>query len=111
MVGEPPEPRGRSDRHDNAQGLDGVDASAAPLAFCDATNAIPICCVETIRTHVEHNAMMVCPVCKHIIKCFQDARAHEHYVRFCRSRRRPIRLGIVDGHYTVTFRSYDTFAR
>jgi hypothetical protein len=111
MVDEPPQIRGRTDRSDNTHGLVGPDVTVSPLAFCDATNAIPLCCVETIRAHVEHNAMMVCPVCKHIIKCFPDVRAHEHYVRFCQSRRRPIRLGIVDGHYTVTFRSYDTFAR
>jgi hypothetical protein len=75
------------------------------------SGSLPACCVSTIRHHVKHNPMMVCSQCKFIIKCFSDERAYQNYIVFCRSRRRPVVIGIVDGYFTCAFRSYDTFSR
>lgn len=73
---------------------------------------ISACCVSTIRQHVQFNPMMVCIDCKHIIKCFKDARSFKNYLTFCKSRRRPVVTGFIEGQYTVAFRSYDmTFGR
>lgn len=73
---------------------------------------IAACCVGTIREHVQFNPMMVCIDCKHIIKCFKDRRSFQNYLTFCKSRRRPVVTGFIEGQYTVAFKSYDTtFAR
>jgi hypothetical protein len=74
-------------------------------------DAIPACCTVTIRQHVQYNPMMVCSACKNIIKCFVDERAYENYLKFCRSRRRPVLTGHVDHYMTIAFRSYDTYNR
>ena len=75
------------------------------------TGEIAACCVETIRQHVRYNPMMVCADCKNIIKCFSEERAFQNYLTFCRSRRRTVLTGVVGEHYTVAFRSYDTYGR
>lgn len=86
----------------------GADAQSTAHAFGE----IPLCCVQTIRAHVRFNPMMVCSACKNIIKCFREEGAFQNYLTFCRSRRRPVLMGVVDEHHTVAFRSYDTsFAR
>jgi len=51
------------------------------------TTELATCCTDTIRQHVKHNPMMVCAACKNIIKCFNDERAYENYLTFCRSRK------------------------
>jgi hypothetical protein len=72
---------------------------------------IAACCIATIHEHVSCNPMMVCPECKNIIKCFKDERAYDNYLKFCRSRRRPIVTAQVGEYWTVAFRSYDTYNR
>jgi hypothetical protein len=69
---------------------------------------VPRCCVNTIHLHARHNPMMVCSECKQIIKCFADERSFQNYLTFCRSRRRPVLTGRVEGLFTVVFRSYET---
>lgn len=101
------------DDHKDAAKADRADAAepAAMIAADERVSArgeIPACCVATIQQHVRHNPMMVCTECKHIIKCFTDERAFQNYLVFCRSRRRPVLTGVVDGYHTVAFRSYDT---
>ncbi len=73
--------------------------------------SIPGCCVSTISMHVRFNPMMVCADCKNIIKCFDDERAYQNYLKFCQSRRRPILMGRVENYWTIAFRSYDSFGR
>ncbi len=90
---------------------DAAETGSVHLAPTVSAGGISPCCVHTIRCHVRHNPMMVCSECKHIIKCFTDERAFQNYLIFCRSRRRPILIGKVDGYWTCTFRSYDTFGR
>ncbi len=75
------------------------------------TTELSACCAATIRQHVKFNAMMVCSDCKNIIKCFDDERAYQNYLTFCRSRKRPVLTGVVENYYTVAFRSYDTYTR
>lgn len=72
------------------------------------TGDVPLCCIRTIQAHGQHNPMMVCTECKQIIKCFPEERAYQNYLTFCRSRRRPVLQGVVEGFYTVVFRSYET---
>jgi len=50
--------------------------------------------------------MMVCSECKQIIKCFDEEAAFKNYITFCRSRRRPVLKGLVEGRHTVVFKSY-----
>jgi hypothetical protein len=98
---------------DDAQGsgaakLDTGDDPAAPAAApAGSAEAIPPCCVATIGQHVRFNPMMVCAECKNIIKCFQEERDYANYIKFCRSRRRPVLTGQVQSYWTVAFRSYD----
>lgn len=68
---------------------------------------IPCCCADTIRQHVRMNPMMVCSECKQIIKCFKEERAFQNYLTFCRSRRRPVLMGMIEDHFTVVFKSYE----
>lgn len=75
------------------------------------TGDIQPCCMTTIKCHVLHNPMMVCSGCKQIIKCFKDQGAFYNYVTFCKSRRRPIQLGVVEEYFTCAFRSYDISSR
>jgi hypothetical protein len=98
---------------DSAETSTKLDVDAAGLSAVEGavTGQLNDCCVDTIRNHVEHNPMMVCSKCKFIIKCFTDERAYNNYLVFCRSRRRPIVIGVIDGYHTCAFRSYDTFNR
>ena len=79
------------------------------LAGVAVANNIPDCCLATIKEHVRYNPMMVCSHCKNIIKCFDNERAFQNYLTFCQSRRRNILTGLVNEHWTVAFRSYETF--
>ncbi len=83
----------------------------APAPRADVNTALQGCCVATIKQHVRFNPMMVCSECKNIIKCFTEERAFQNYLTFCRSRRRPVLTAVIEGHFTVAFRSYDTFQR
>ncbi len=92
---------------DFIEGTSGEEASPAASLH----GSIPVCCVSTISTHVRFNPMMVCADCKNIIKCFDDERAYQNYLKFCQSRRRPILMGRVENYWTIAFRSYDSFGR
>jgi hypothetical protein len=64
------------------------------------------CCRHTVRSHVAHNPMMVCPDCKLMIKCFADEKSFNNYVTFCKSRGRRIKTEIDRGFYFVMYNSY-----
>jgi hypothetical protein len=64
------------------------------------------CCRQTVRSHVAHNPMMVCPTCKLMIKCFADEKSYNNYVTFCKSRGRRIKTEIDRGFYFVMYNSY-----
>lgn len=68
--------------------------------------AIPPCCRQTIRRHVTHNPMMVCPDCKIMIKCFSNEKAYNNYVTFCRTRGRRIKSAQDVGFYFVMYNTY-----
>lgn len=104
-------PAYRSDAVDDVLEKSSI-SDAQSLTSTDVPSEIPLCCIATIRQHVRFNPMMVCGSCKHIIKCFTEERAFQNFLTFCRSRRRPVLMGIVDEQYTVTFRTHDrTFTR
>jgi len=86
-----------------------ADDDQALLVVSTVVNDIPNCCIATIKEHVRFNPMMVCSHCKNIIKCFDDERAFQNYLTFCRSRRRSVLTGQISKYFTVAFRSYDTF--
>lgn len=92
------------------EGPEGTDATLPKEAMA-VQNGIPTCCISTIEQHVLNNPMMVCAECKNIIKCFVDERAYDNYLKFCRSRRRPVLTGKIQNHWTIAFRSYDTYTR
>jgi hypothetical protein len=96
---------------DGAALIEAPPAASLLPAAQQLPDNIPACCVATIRKHVRHNPMMVCAECKNIIKCFDEERAYQNYVKFCQSRRRPILIGRIDEYMTVAFRSYDTYNR
>ena len=83
----------------DSQGL-GMKASEVALASC---------CSETIEIHARNNPMMVCPVCKKIIKCFPDERGQRNYITFCQSRNRDFVSTKYDDFFIVTFKNYDSF--
>lgn len=68
--------------------------------------AVPSCCRQTIRRHVMHNPMMVCPECKIMIKCFSEEKSYNNYVTFCRGRGRRIKSAIDVGFYFVMYNTY-----
>jgi hypothetical protein len=72
-----------------------------------ATSKILPCCVETMRIHAANNPMMVCNICKQLIKCFTDESAYQRYIRFCQSRGRKVLEGVYNQYRVVIFRSYD----
>jgi hypothetical protein len=86
-------------------------AGPPPSGLVVSDDVIPACCIATIRQHVAYNPMMVCSTCKNIIKCFVDERGYDNYLKFCRSRRRPVVIGQVGQYLTIAFRSYDTYTR
>lgn len=69
------------------------------------------CCRETIDLHVSHNPMMLCQVCKYLIKCFTDEPAFRNYSTFCQSRSRGFQVGFYEGYHVIVFRSYESFAK
>jgi hypothetical protein len=91
---------------------DGETLSATPVVDYSvlmnegALLAIPSCCRQTIRRHVSHNPMMVCPECKIMIKCFSNEKAYNNYVTFCRGRGRRIKSAIDVGFYFVMYNTY-----
>lgn len=68
------------------------------------------CCEKTIEDHGINNAMMVCAGCKQIIKRFDDPKAFQAYIKFCRSRNRKIYSTTVPPWYIVIFKSYASFS-
>jgi hypothetical protein len=87
------------------------DASAAPVDFSPlmvegALMSLQACCRQTIRRHVAHNPMMVCPDCKIMIKCFSDEKSYNNYVTFCRGRGRRIKSAVDVGFYFVMYNTY-----
>jgi len=72
----------------------------------DSLKLLPSCCRQTVRSHVAHNPMMVCPDCKIMIKCFADERSFNNYVTFCRSRGRRIKTVLDSGFYFVMYNNY-----
>ncbi len=64
------------------------------------------CCKITIEEHVTHNKMMVCDTCKMLIKCYQEKRRFDNYLKFCESRNRTTFTGFFAGHYTIVFNPY-----
>ncbi len=65
-----------------------------------------VCCVHTMDTHASHNAMMVCPQCKQIIKCFEKENAYLNFVRFCESKHRKICTSTYKEKYVVVFHNF-----
>tara|TARA_B100000902_G_C26463982_1_gene506845 strand:+ start:149 stop:460 length:312 start_codon:yes stop_codon:yes gene_type:complete len=68
------------------------------------------CCKKTIVQHAAHNPMMVCPDCKQIIKCFDNAKAFQNYRRFCASRHRRILATVFEEWHVIVFKSYETYS-
>ena len=71
-----------------------------------ALKNISSCCRQTIRSHVAHNPMMVCPDCKTMIKCFLDEKSFLNYQTFCRSRSRKLQSFTDSGVWFVMFNSF-----
>ncbi|MFK7823662.1 MAG: hypothetical protein AB8G05_05875 [Oligoflexales bacterium] len=67
------------------------------------------CCKETIKAHAQYNPMMLCQVCKHLIKCFKDGSQFRNYIIFCESRGRQIYIDSYDSYQVVVFRNYEPF--
>ena len=82
-----------------------VEKANALKADVALTGLAP-CCRQTVRSHVAHNPMMVCPDCKLMIKCFSDERSFNNYVTFCRSRGRRIKTVVDSGFYFVMYNNY-----
>ena len=76
------------------------------LMAVDSLKLLPACCRQTVRSHVAHNPMMVCPDCKIMIKCFVDEKSYNNYVTFCRSRGRRIKTVLDSGFYFVMYNNY-----
>ena len=72
----------------------------------DALVGLAACCRQTVRSHVAHNPMMVCPDCKMMIKCFADERSFNNYVTFCKSRGRRIKSVVDSGFYFVMYKNF-----
>ncbi|MEI6833558.1 MAG: hypothetical protein WCL28_06150 [bacterium] len=78
----------------------------APLMVETALKNLTPCCRQTVRSHVAHNPMMVCPDCKMMIKCFADEKSFNNYVTFCKSRGRRIKTVMDAGFYFVMYNNY-----
>jgi hypothetical protein len=77
-----------------------------PIMSDDALQGLAKCCRHTVRSHVVHNPMMLCPDCKLMIKCFADEKSFSNYVTFCRTKGRRIKTEIDHGFYFVMYNSY-----
>lgn len=84
-------------------------AEVAP-GFLDNPDELYACCEKTIEEHGTNNPMMVCAGCKQIIKRFDDVKAFQAYIKFCRSRHRKIYATVVHPWYIVIFHSYASFS-
>ena len=71
--------------------------------------ALKVCCQETIKAHAIYNPMMLCQVCKHLIKCFQNEASFRNYIKFCESRGRQIYTDCFESYRVVVFRNYEPF--
>ena len=77
-----------------------------PLMADGALQSVQACCRQTVRRHVAHNPMMVCPDCKIMIKCFSDERSFNNYLTFCRSRGRRVKTASDVGFFFVMYNTY-----
>lgn len=84
-------------------------ADVAP-GFLDNPEDLYSCCEKTIEDHGINNPMMVCAGCKQIIKRFDDPKAFQAYIKFCRSRHRKIYSTTVHPWYIVIFHSYASYS-
>ena len=64
------------------------------------------CCIDTFNKHSAINPMMVCQTCKNLIKCFDDDKAYNNYITFCKSRKRKLILGKTSDIYLVAFSGF-----
>ena len=67
------------------------------------------CCKQTIEDHAIHNPMMLCQVCKHLIKCFSSESCFRNYVKFCESRGRQVYVDRFQNYYIVVYRNYEPY--
>jgi hypothetical protein len=81
----------------------------SPLMEETALRNLTPCCRQTVRSHVAHNPMMVCPDCKMMIKCFSDEKSFNNYVIFCKGQSRRIKTVIDSGFYFVMYNNYPVF--
>jgi hypothetical protein len=88
------------------QSLESIARKFEPLMASTALVGLSPCCRQTVRSHVAHNPMMVCPDCKMMIKCFSDDKSFNNYVTFCRSRGRRIKTAQDSGFYFVMYNNY-----
>lgn len=88
------------------QSLESIVQKFEPLMASTALAGLSVCCRQTVRSHVAHNPMMVCPDCKVMIKCFSDDKSFNNYVTFCRSRGRRIKTVQDSGFYFVMYNNY-----
>jgi len=87
--------------------LPGMSADKLEALMLDsALRGLSACCRQTVRSHVAHNPMMVCPDCKMMIKCFSDERSFNNYVTFCKSRGRRIMSVLDSGFYFVMYKNF-----
>ncbi len=63
------------------------------------------CCRETMKLHADFNAMMVCPTCKKMIKCFSDDKAFHNYLKFCKTRHKEITTHQSGNNCVIIFRA------
>lgn len=99
-----------SENHPKSEGhaLESIAQKFEPLMASTALLGLSPCCRQTVRSHVAHNPMMVCPDCKMMIKCFADDKSFNNYVTFCRSRGRRIKTAQDSGFYFVMYNNYPT---
>ena len=76
------------------------------LMVPSALQGLRPCCRETVRSHVTHNPMMVCPDCKIMIKCFSDEKSFNNYLTFCRTRGRRVKTVVESGFYFAMYNTY-----
>ena len=89
-----------------ADGIVSKSVNYEPLMAENALRNLQDCCRTTVRSHVAHNPMMVCPDCKIMIKCFADEKSFNNYVTFCRSRGRRIKTASDVGFFFVMYNTY-----
>lgn len=64
------------------------------------------CCQETVESHAQINSMMVCGVCRHIIKCFTEERPYKNFLTFCHTRGRNVRATRSGNLLMVVYKSH-----